>query len=208
MNDIFYEYFLKPIETRAGYNIVNTMVYGIILVLGCYTFFKGFKKIGVKFDYEFFKSITPLIIFSALARVLTDAGVYPHGFFTVTPGIFIPILSITLLLIIANKLLENHKKSNFHRGLFWSGTLFAGSQLFFFRINDPGAIGLLALYVCISSIPVLILARWVPLCKERLNKWVILSHMIDASATVVALDYYDYFDVHVFSGLWIEGLGT
>jgi uncharacterized membrane protein len=208
MKSFFYKYFLKPIEARAGYNVVNTTVYTVLLVLVASLIYKALKRVGIKPDYEFLKAISPFIVFAALVRVLVDGAVYPHTVLTVTPGIFLVLFMITSMAIIFSKVLERHTVLSFFKSLFLMGSFLTISQIPFYRLRHDEALFYLLLYTLLAIVPFLLLARRVALFRNKLNKAVMLSHLLDASATHVMLTYYDYVEAHVFAHIWIERLGS
>ncbi|RME80225.1 MAG: DUF63 family protein, partial [Methanobacteriota archaeon] len=71
--NLVYDYFIYPIEAHAGYNVVNTVVYGAIGLVALFLIYKWFHKKGWKFDWHFFKSLIPFIILGSTKRVVTDA---------------------------------------------------------------------------------------------------------------------------------------
>jgi len=44
--------------------------------------------------------------------------------------------------------------------------------------------------------------------KETLARAVLIGHMLDASATIVAVEYLGYFEEHVFENWLIQAVGT
>jgi len=209
----FQQFFIEPIINRTGYNSVNTLIYGLLLVIGAYALFKFLKKIDYKIDYRFFKASTPFIILVAVWRVLTDAGVYPYGFLTTTPGLYVPVLLLLFPLLALAKLFEKNRKLRYE--WVYSGVSIGLliSQLVMISILIPGrlefdAVLKVTYFTIISCAPFLILSKyWKPL-KDKLNLLIVLSHMFEASVTHVSIEFFNYFEQHVIPRTIFEWTGT
>jgi len=199
--NFFQEYFINPILDKSGYNIVNTIVYGVLLVIGTYVLFKFLKKLGYKVDMRLLKASTPFILLIAVWHALTAAGVYPYGFWTTTPGLYLPVLILFLPLIILAKKTEDWKKWRYEYVYTGISTALLITQVIIFltlagSIN-PDAFWPVVFYTTISCLPFIALGRfWKPL-KNQFNLFMILANMFDASVTHVSLTYYNYFEQHV-----------
>jgi len=119
MDNFIYDYFISPIWSHEGYNIVNTLVYAAIAILAAYFIYFILKK-RVKIDPAFIGAVLCFVLFGSTIRVVTDSldtGVFKpvtpihafvidshlwdYGYLTVTPGIYI----LTALLLGASMLL-------------------------------------------------------------------------------------------------------
>jgi uncharacterized membrane protein len=70
ISDFIYEYFLKTMCYQ--YNVVNTVVYGLILAAAVFGTYKLLEKLKIKIDKKLFCAIMPFIIFGGSARALRD----------------------------------------------------------------------------------------------------------------------------------------
>jgi len=209
----FQQFFIDPIIQRTGYNTISTITYGILLVLGAYFIFKLFRKLGYKIDMRFFKASLPFILLVSVWRALTDAGVYPYGFLTTTPGLYLPVLLLFFPLIILAKKLEDTKKwpyewtySGVSLGLLVSQLIILGTLIPTNFVSDAALT--VVWFTVISCAPILILSKyWKPL-KNKLNTLMLLAHMFDSSVTHVSLEYYNYFEQHVVPKLVFDLTGT
>ena len=113
MSDFFTEYFIRPITDPSvqGYNIVNTIILVLLLVIACGIIYYVLRK-KVKFDYSFMIAMIPYVLFGISMRVIMhqiEAGIttipgilktanpLELGFWFFTPGIW--ILTFVLVLI-------------------------------------------------------------------------------------------------------------
>lgn len=66
------EYFVEPILRNGGFNPLNTLALGLILVLSIFLVYKLIRKLGVPIDARFFIGIAPFILWACSTRVLRD----------------------------------------------------------------------------------------------------------------------------------------
>ena len=199
--DFIYTYFIKPIYSGEGYNIINTIAYSFVLIALLFFFYKLSEKIKFKWDTKALLAILPFIAFTSFARVLTDAGIYERGFWTVTPGIEFLILIPSILFIFASKYFLGQR---YYKFCFFVGLVLALSQLFFLSYPNPSGILLILLYSSASISPLLLLRRKIPLLRDSLNLIAFAVHLFDASATSVSIRFFDYFEQHVFPSFMIN----
>jgi len=207
MTDPFTEYFINPIIDKTGYNPVNTIAYGILLILASYGLFKFLKKVGIKVDYKFFKYGLPFVLFVGVWRSLTDAGVYPYHFLTTTPGLYIPVLAIFFPLIILSKQVEKKYKIPYWKIFTGVSIGLLVSQLIFIRVVQFEALFLIIYFSAVSSLPFILLYAAGKL-KNKLNLLMFLTHMFDATVTHVSISYFGYFEQHVVPNLFINLFGS
>ncbi|HLE05823.1 MAG TPA: DUF63 family protein [Candidatus Nanoarchaeia archaeon] len=196
----FEEFFVKPILDKTGYNPVNTVMYAILLVLGAYFLFRFLKKLGYKIDYRFLKATVPFIVLVSVWRALTDAGVYPYGFLTTTPGLYVPVLLLFFPLIVLAREFEKTKGWRYEYVYSGVSTALLVSQLIILitllnRFNI-GAFMTVVYFTVISAGVFVIIGRYWSVMRG-LNLIMFVSHMFDASVTHVSLTYYNYFEQHV-----------
>lgn len=209
----FEQYFIKPITEGTGYNPVNTAAYGLLLVIASYFIYKLLKKTGYKLNLRFLKATIPFVLFVGVWRSLTDAGVYPYGFLTTTPGLYVPVLAIFFPLVILAKKLEDFKGWRYE--WVYSGVSLALliSQVIILGILIPGRLNTSALtlslfYTLASCLPVIVLSKyWQPL-KNKFNQYMIISHFFESSVTHVSLEYFNYFEQHVIPRTIFNLFGT
>ncbi|RLG16679.1 hypothetical protein DRN62_03220 [Nanoarchaeota archaeon] len=191
--DFVYHYFIEPIETGSGYNLVNTTAYAFLLLFFLYLIFKVSRKLGLSWDLKAVVAFSPFIALTSFSRVLTDAGIYERSFWTVTPGIEFLILLPSIFLVFS---LYYLLKENYWKYALVIGTVGCVIQLLPLRPVNFNSLFLVISYFLLSSLPLLFLSS--KLKVKGLDLSVLLIHFFDASATSVALRYFNYFEQHVF----------
>ncbi len=217
-NGIIYDYFVKPIispETQ-GYNIVNTAVYMVLLVVACAIIYLALRK-RITFDKKFFVALVPYIFFGISMRVIMhqiEAGVLvldgiiktanplELGFWFFTPGIWI----ITFVLVIIGLLIAGvlHKKEISHKRLLGFGIIVAITPLLFnlSRFSNWGAVILTTiaiLLVCYGLCAAINKFTKYKILKDNLNIFVVLGQGIDGIASSIAITYFSFSEQHVVS---------
>lgn len=115
MIDFLSKFFIDPIYQHSGYNIVNTVVYGILLGFGIIFSEKVVKRVGLKADRQFLIALLPFILFAAFLRSLVDANVLPTSFFLITPGIFLTVFFVTAISLVFGLFIQRRKNIRYHK---------------------------------------------------------------------------------------------
>src|SRR3989344_5829501 len=103
-------FFCRPILEYSGYNFVNTLVYGAIMIfLAFWVIQPFFSKKGVKFDYGFSLRVLLFVLAGSAFRILEDLGFLPRScspldpaFYTITPGVYILFGALTITALLAS----------------------------------------------------------------------------------------------------------
>ena len=80
ISDFIYKYYIDPIKTGQAYNVVDTLTYAIILVIGVYLLYRWMSsstylaESGFSFDRTFILATVPYVILGGLLRVIEDTG--------------------------------------------------------------------------------------------------------------------------------------
>lgn len=196
--DFINEYFINPIATGSGYNIVNTSAFALAFVAVVAFTILFFRKSGIRIDRKFFVGIFPFIILGSVCRSLEDAAVL-GGFWFVTPGIYVLIYTTVLVSLAFSLCLEKSLKIPYWKTMVSAGTILAFYSLSFVKIAYFQPL----LYVTALSAGFFMLifaARKFlkPTILSRENSVIILSHLFDASTTFTAVE---------LSSLWLYGTG-
>ena len=115
MENFIYDYFIDPIWSYSGYNIVNTLTYAAIAILAVYLIY-GVLKNRIKIDKKFVCAILWFVLFGSTLRVVTDSidsgvmqpitfihqlvldsHIYDYGYLTVSPGVYIVTASLLFI---------------------------------------------------------------------------------------------------------------
>lgn len=205
---IIEEYFINPIKYNTGYNVVNTLTYAIILGIAAIFVFRILKRLGIKYDNAFFRALIPYMILGSFTRALTDAGIYPRTYLTVTPGIYVLTFAITLSsLLITHKLLKDWRRYflYFGWGLVCLDFLILLSNLERVTLTaEPLKYFFPALFIAESII--YLLTRRVGLIRK--NSYIFYAHIYDASTTFAGVEFMGYWEQHVLPRYLINLTGT
>ncbi|XRP97573.1 DUF63 family protein [Methanocaldococcus sp. 16A] len=209
IKNFIYKYYIEPAEKGTGYNLIQEITYGIILALALYLFYKALRKLNINIDEKF---AIPGIVFTvliALMRALVDCGYIERTFLTITPGIVFLIGGFFILTILTTGLIfkENYYKVSAIVGLI--------PLLYFFIIFLQHVVHLEAiLYVIILVGAFYYLIKFLDkklnlnILTSKIDHYVIIGQLIDASATTVGIGIYGYWEQHPIPRLLMETFGV
>ncbi|AIF69761.1 hypothetical protein PAP_06830 [Palaeococcus pacificus DY20341] len=195
--NFLWNYFIRPMYTREGYNPYNTLVYGFLLGLGIIlTYDHIIKRFKIKVDERLIYATAPMVVFGSTMRALVDGKVLNPNPLILTPGIFFTAFFLILPALVADVKLKKYPKITVSWGL-----LLSTYPLYLFLTNmvRPQAYALTLLYTVLFSVPVVVYYKFKPF--DRVFFLATLAHMYDLASTVVAIYYYNHYEVH-----WIEGI--
>ncbi len=213
--DFFHKYFISPMQNYSGYNIVNTLTYGIILGIAVLFIFRLLKKLDIDISDGFTKALTPFIILGPTSRALVDAGVYPREYWSISPGIWITIGLSTLGLILIFKHILGKKWKKPFVGI--GSVLVAINIVLIVRegVNLVPFVEVLIFFILVYSLIFgftrLDFDLWYmkKLSNSiKANLMLFFAHIYDASTTFVGVDFHGYGEQHVLAGYLIELTGT
>lgn len=201
------EYFVDPIKSGGGYNLVNTLTYTLILVVVvCLVYYYLARRIV--FHRKAYYAISLFILVGASARVMNDMGV-SSSYLLVTPLIYFLTFGIACVLLIVTVKL-------------WRGDYYkymAIAALFLFvsivvilaknaeAFNSKGFSYIVATAAAVSVL-VYYVARHETLTFVTDSMEVMGGHILDASATSFGIAMFGYFEQHLVPGIFIEFFGT
>ncbi|MDR3291206.1 MAG: DUF63 family protein [Methanobrevibacter sp.] len=191
--------FLK-IYFFSGYTLLNTIIYGIMLVLIIFGLIKLFKKLG-KDPTELIFYVIPFIFIGSCIRAFVDNGILPYNWFLITPGIYFIVGSTTILSLLLGIYFEKKRNINYKKVLFLIGIIllipiFVGIN----RINIISSLEIIAIWTVLTILFFLI-GKFFYLYKDKYNLAIISAHILDGSSTFVAVDLYGYSEQHVIPNL-------
>lgn len=221
-SEIIHDFFVKPIispETQ-GYNLVNTSIYIILLVIACALIYTILKK-KIKFDYKFFISILPYVLFGVSLRVVMHqiesgslvvdgitktANPLEIGFWFFTPGIWILTFALVVIGLIFSGLLE---KNLSYKRLFWFGAIIVAPVMLFnfSRFDNWIPFVITAIFIAIVSYGLCFIVNKFTKYKilsDKLNLFIIAGQGIDGIASAIAIAYFGFSEQHVLSSALIN----
>lgn len=214
MENFIYEYYILPIISRTGYNMVNTLTYAVIALAALFIILKLFKKYNIIIDKKFIFSVIPFVLLGSTVRVVTDAidsgnftpataihqwvldsHIFDYGFLTVSPGIYLVIAFLLFATMFLCHKLKRPELVGWVGVALWIPFFLLLLPLFKFWLY---AIPIIVLAV----IPGLIALR---LFKDDVYALMVGSQALDGAATFFILDFsksllgISYFEQHVVS---------
>jgi uncharacterized membrane protein len=208
ISEFINKYFLIPMGHY--YTLPATITYAILFIIAVLLVYKYLlKKLKFKIDKKFMLSLLPFIILGGVMRSLEDAEFY-HSYMFVSPGIYITLFFITLVSLLFSVLIEKYTKRPY-----WHIMLAIGSALLLYNIIQVFLIGIenwtgffmvtgLLLMWALLFLPVTLYTKYL----SRMNYFILLSHLLDASASFVATTFFSYYEQHVIPGLLFPIFGS
>jgi len=208
------DYYVDPIWSHTGYNIVNTLTYALIAIAAVYLIFRILNG-RIAFDNRFVCSVLCFVLLGSTVRVVTDSidtgvfkpitpihqivldsHVYDYGYFTTTPGIYI----VTAALLFVSMILLSYMKK-----MEWLWVIGIALWIPHFLLLVPFmkyavfAIPILAL----AGLPAYLAYRYFK--KDLVLSGIVAGHALDGAATFFVIDVFSkvsgiaYGEQHVFS---------
>jgi len=210
VTDFLYRYYVVP-----GYNIVNTLTYGLFLGLIVFYLIPRIKRFIPRIDLNFILALVPFMVFGASMRELVDRGfgiysghsVYPENFYLVSPWIYFTMFFLTLAGLAISLLIQKRFKIAYPKTLFILGSILALYNIYLIVLNmktiEPLVLVIIS-FILISTL-LLVLVRLLKLdfMFFEKNYLVALAHIFDASTTFVGIDFYNNVEQHVVPNLFI-----
>ncbi len=208
-------YYVDPIVNDAGYNIVNTLTWAMVLVLCVYILhsLKVFERLDVTIDQRFIAGIFCYVLFGSSLRVLEDADIFapPLNYIFITPNIYFAVFAITMVSLILSLRIYKERYYIPFAAIGLGLTSVNICALFWLEgIAHPGeALLIVALTVLITaSIYVGAGFAKIEFLRDRFNITILGAHLLDASSTTVGVDLLGYHGKHVVENYLIGLTGT
>ncbi len=194
---------------HPGYTTFNTVIFGLILGLIILAIIMIFKKLG-KDPLDLMYPLIPIIIFGSTSRALVDNQMYPRIYLLATPGIYISIGLMTICLLVISVIIEKHWNLTYYKIILVCGTLISIPNIVLIilhGINYWIMLFEISLWIAISGIFLLLKDKF-NLLNHRGNLAVLSAHILDATSTFVAMDFFGYYEQHVLPTFMINLTGT
>ncbi|MFA5763291.1 MAG: DUF63 family protein [archaeon] len=221
MVDFFTEYFIRPMTDPSvqGYNIVNTIILIMLLIIACGAIYFILNK-KTKFNYDFMIAMIPYVLFGISMRVIMhqiEAGllVLPGiiktanplelGFYFFTPGVWI----LTFVMVVIGLLIgEVYKKLKTKRVLYFGIIVALIPLLFnFLHFNNwPIFLCSLILIIIVSYGLCYLVNKFTKykILADKLNFLIVLGQGFDGIASAVAISFFNFSEQHVFSKMIMD----
>ncbi|MCX6687987.1 MAG: DUF63 family protein [Methanoregula sp.] len=219
ISEFIYKYYIDPIRYGQPYNVVDTLTYALILVLGVYIFYRWLmssrylNRIRLTIDTPFILATLPYVVLGGLLRVVQDTGMITGNiqFLLVTPLIYFVLFFFTLGMIFLSRYLQAQGYiKNFLSAYAFAGTLsvftvaliLAAWGITMTQI-DLTVLFVIPLMAVAATAVVWAFMRYVLAWKyvnHPLYITLLFSHMLDASATSYGIDMHpalSYVEQHV-----------
>lgn len=194
------------------WNFVNTLGYALLTLFVLYLLYKGLDRIEVNFDFKFFLALLPFVLLGSGLRALVDHGYVFKSFWTVTPGIYFIISGSFLFTYLICFFLG--KRYNFEE---WKVCASIGFVLFLLvfilsgaAFKDSWAFFLVLGLAAFTSTIILFTLKLVDQeeLTRKLNFLPVFGHMVDASATFIAVDFFGAVEKHPLTSMFNKLVGT
>lgn len=213
------DYFISPILANGWFNPVNTAVYSVILIVAVFLVYRMLGRMKVEIDNRFFLAVIPFIFWASTTRVLHDAAFvgklspalnafYSSPIFP-TPGSYIITFSLALVTLLVSLLVQRLSGLEYWKTMFTVGIALTLVNVALLPVATLFPLELILkvtfLWTGVFFSWRLILPRipWCPVSDyyhklfSKENLAILSGHFLDATATVVALTLFGYFEQHV-----------
>jgi uncharacterized membrane protein len=230
ISEFIYKYYIDPIRYGQPYNVVDTLTYAVILVLGVYIFYRWLmssrylNRVRLTVDTAFILATLPYVVLGGVLRVVEDTGIIQGDiqFLLVTPLIYFVLFFFTLGMIFFSRYLQAQGVvKNFLSLYAFAGTMSVFTVVLFLAAYgitttriDLFILFIIPLMAVIATALLWAFMRHVLSWKymnHPLYITLIFSHMLDASATSYGIDLHPalrYVEQHVIGSNLIEWTHT
>ena len=230
ISDFFYKYYIDPIKNGQAYNVVDTLTYAIILVIGVYILYRWLSsstylaESGFRFDKTFILATVPYVILGGLVRVIEDTGMITSDwkYLLITPLIYFTLFFFVIgVMFLSRYLTLKGITTNFFQFYAFAGvtamviaslvllawsTTHHGVDLFILAI-----IPLMGLTATVIVWAVMKYALGWTYVSDPVYLTLLFGQLLDASATSYGIDLHpsvQYVEQHVVGSALIGMTGT
>jgi uncharacterized membrane protein len=230
ISDFIYKYYIDPIKSGQAYNVVDTLTYAIILVIGVYLLYRWFSSSsymadsGFTFDERFILATIPYVILGGLVRVIEDTGMITSDwkYLLITPLIYFTLFFFVIgMMFLSRYLTLKGITQSFMQFYAFAGTLAVlitslilvawstthnGIDLFILAIIP--LMGVTATIIVWGVMRYLLGWTYV---NDPLYLTLLFGQLLDASATSYGIDFHphiQYVEQHVVGSALIAMTGT
>jgi len=226
ISDFIYKYYIDPIRLGQSYNIVDTLTYAIILVIGVYLLYRWMSQStwlsdgGFTIGAGFLLATLPYVVLGGVLRVVQDTGMITGDFqfLLVTPLIYFVLFFFTITMLFLSRTVT---RMGFSKNIL---TIYAGAGilatavvsliLLAWGINhahvDLFILAIIPIMACTATLLVWACMRYLLGWKyvtDPLYITLLFGQLLDASATSYGIDLHpsvQYIEQHVVGSGLIE----
>jgi len=202
------EKFWTPIVNESVYyNPFNTTVYALLFgIAALYVVYPVSKKLGIKFNREFFIGITPYILLGGASRSLKDINAV-NTILLETPFIYILMFGFTAGALFVSKKIGQYQEIEYYKPFFVTGLLGFLAVLSLHSLSNLNA---LIYFTGVMTVSTLFFYLVLKLLKPELISYSfslpVVAHYFDASTTVASLAFGGA-EKHVLAQFFINNFG-
>lgn len=212
-----YKYYISGIINDASYNPVDTVTYAILLGISIFGVLKLLDRLEVEIDTRFIIAVTPYVLAGSSLRVLEDSNIFtpPLRYLFITPVIYFVIFAVTVMLLTVAVTLQRKGKIKDYNvffgfcGVAWT-VINIAALLIVGDIRNPGPAAAILTLGAVSTYGIYLLSKRLnfALLTNRLNVFILFTHLLDASSTFVGMDWLGYYEKHVVPTFFIDLAGN
>jgi uncharacterized membrane protein len=230
ISDFIYKYYIDPIRLGQPYNVVDTLTYAIILVLGVYLLYRWLSgstymaDAGFRFDQTFILATIPYIILGGVVRVIEDTGMITGDwkFLLITPLIYFVLFFFTIGMMFLSRLLKLQGiTGSFNTFYAIAGVvaLVVASLILVAWSQTHNGVDLAILAIILTMAVTATFLVWT--CMRYALTWtyvtdplyilLLFGQLLDASATSYGIDFHphvQYIEEHVVGSFLIDWTHT
>lgn len=203
------EKFWRPIvDESVFYNPFNTAVYSILFALAAaYIGYPLVKRMGLKFNREFFIGITPYIFVGGAMRSLKDINAV-NTILLETPFIYLVAFVFIAGTIAFSRGVERYRGIEYHKTLAATGIIALTVLLSFYSINNMKGFTMIILLGLGWMLPgYLVLKSFRPDLLSYSFSLPVTAHYLDATVTTIALMFPGTSEKHVLGRFFVDLMG-
>ncbi|MBW9221248.1 DUF63 family protein [Methanothermococcus sp. SCGC AD-155-M21] len=207
-----YQHYIEPINKGSGYNYVQEITYGILLFFMVYIFYRSCRMLNISIDKRFATVTIFYVILISLIRALVDAGDVPHSYFTVTPGIVVVMGIYYIFNIILSGLILKKEKYHILAIIMAIIPIIYLLTIFIKDIVHIEAFFYVFIILSIIYSTTIYIFKKIDYLKNKLkldsiDKYAILSQLIDATSTAIGIGVYGYWEQHPLPRFFMDLFG-
>lgn len=207
----FNTYYVQPLcSPVGGYNIYNTLTYGLLTAFVAFLLYRLFMSLKVNIDLHFFFGASMYVLLGSFWHVFEDTAPKCMPYLE-APIIYLLFASIGIAVMLVGLLIERKTKTNF---AYWKTMIIVASvaiiasAISFYKIVQPiAALKILGVTLIFGLFFFAFSKKWKTFFTP-INMFVLTSAMFDAASTAIGVSQYDYSEKHILPTFLINLTGT